>query len=65
MKQQQKQQRGKTGQNPREVKSEMLTRDHSPDRVDELARIQAAGGFVSATAGVLCRWHLLVFNRLK
>ena len=38
----------------RQLRSLPLTLDHSPDRADEAARIDAAGGFVSkATAGDL------------
>lgn len=38
--------------NQQKLQAAALTRDHSPDRLDELRRITAAGGFVStASAG--------------
>ena len=45
------------------LKAAAMTVDHAPDRPDELARITAAGGFVSrATAGAVTSLHSLSYT---
>ena len=51
---------------PQQVRALVLSRDHSPEREDEAARVIAAGGSIATTAGLaLKREHTHMNHRWR